>query len=110
MKFKEMPYKRPDPEAIIQLIKDLTERLKNAKSFEEADAVFLAYEEAEKEADTMASLAYIRHSIDTRDEFYDGEIEFWDEFGPEVEEYEQEWLEAMLSSLMLSRGLQVATA
>lgn len=98
MKFKEMPYKRPDPEAIIQLIKDLTERLKNAKSFEEADAVFLAYEEAEKIVDTTASLAYIRHSIDTRDEFYDGEIEFWDEFGPEVEEYEQEWLEAMLSS------------
>ena len=98
MKFKEMPYKRPDPEAIIQLIKDLTERLKNAKSFEEANAVFLAYEEAEKEADTMAVLAYIRQSIDTRDEFYNEEKEFWDDFGPEVEEYEQEWLEAMLSS------------
>lgn len=98
MKFKEMPYKRPDPEAIIQTIKDLTERLKNAKSFEEADAVFLAYEEAEKEADTMAALVYIRQSIDTRDEFYNEEKEFWDDFGPEVEEYEQEWLEAMLSS------------
>ena len=23
-------------------------------------------------------ISYIRHSIDTRDEFYDGEIEFWD--------------------------------
>ena len=98
MKFKEMPYKRPDPEAIIQTIKDLTERLKNAKSFEEADAVFLAYEEAEKEADTMAALVYIRQSIDTRDEFYNEEKEFWDDFGPEVEEYAQEWLEAMLTS------------
>jgi hypothetical protein len=27
MKFKEMPYKRPDPEAIIQTTKDQTERL-----------------------------------------------------------------------------------
>ncbi len=98
MKFKEMPYKRPDPEAIIQTTKDLTERLKNAKSFEEADAVFLAYEEAEKGPDTMATLAYIRQSIDTRDEFYNEEKAFWDDFGPEVEEYEQEWLEALLTS------------
>ena len=98
MKFKEMPYKRPDPEAIIQSIRDLTERLKNAKSFEEADAVFLTYEEAEKGPDTMAVLAYIRQSIDTRDEFYNEEKKFWDDFGPEVEEYAQEWLEAMLTS------------
>ncbi len=98
MKFSEMPYKRPDPEALIKRVQELTEHLKNAKSYEEAKAVFLKYEEEEKASDTMASLAYIRHSIDTRDEFYDGEIEFWDEFGPEIEEYAQEWLEAMLSS------------
>ena len=98
MKFSEMPYKRPDPEALIKRVQELTEQLKNAKSYEEAKAVFLAYEEEEKASDTMASLAYIRHSIDTRDAFYDGEIEFWDEFGPEIEEYAQEWLEAMLAS------------
>ena len=98
MKFSEMPYKRPDPEALIKRVQELTEQLRNAKSYEEAKAVFLAYEEEEKASDTMASLAYIRHSIDTRDAFYDGEIEFWDEFGPEIEEYAQEWLEAMLAS------------
>ena len=98
MKFKEMPYKRPDPEAVIQLIKDLTERLKTAKTYEEARAVFFEYEEKSKESDTMASLAYIRQSIDTRDEFYNEEKEFWDDFGPEAEEYEQEWIDAMLSS------------
>ena len=98
MKFSEMPYTRPDPEAVKQQLRDLTERLKNAGSYEEAKAVFLEKEEEEKVVDTMGTLAYIRHSIDTRDEFYDGEIEFWDEFGPEIEEYAQEWLEAMLSS------------
>ena len=98
MKFSEMPYKRPDPEALIKRVQELTEQFRNAKNYEEAKAVFLAYEEEEKASDTMASLAYIRHSIDTRDAFYDGEIEFWDEFGPEIEEYAQEWLEAMLAS------------
>ena len=98
MKFSEMPYKRPDAQAVKAELADLTERFKNAKSYEEARAVFLEKEEIEKDPDTMATLAYIRHSIDTRDEFYDGEIEFWDEIGPELEEYEQAWIGAMLAS------------
>lgn len=98
MKFSEMPYKRPDPEEIIKSIRNKTERLKDAKSYEEARAVFLEYEEQDKILDTAISLAYIRQSIDTRDAFYNGEKEFWDEVCPELEEYEQEWLDAMLAS------------
>ena len=98
MKFSEMPYTRPDPEAVKAELQQLTEKLKNAKSYDEARAVFLEKEEKEKAVDTVGTLAYIRHSIDTRDEFYDGEIEFWDEFEPEIEEYEQAWLNALLES------------
>ncbi len=98
MKFSEMPYKRPDPEGIKNELRDRTERLKNAASYAEARAVFLEKEEGEKPVDTAATLAYVRHSIDTRDEFYDGEVEFWDEIGPELEEYEQAWIDAMLAS------------
>ncbi len=98
MKFSEMPYQRPDPEAVKAELQDLTERLKNAQSYGEARAVFLEKEEKEKVVETMGTLAYVRHSIDTRDEFYDGESNFWDEFGPEVEEFEQAWIEAMLAS------------
>ncbi len=98
MKFSEMPYTRPDPEAVINEIKELTERLRNAASYEEARAVFLEYEEKEKITDTTASLAYIRQSIDTRDKFYNEEKSFWDDFGPEAEEYSQEWLKALLAS------------
>ncbi|MBO4885394.1 MAG: M3 family oligoendopeptidase [Clostridia bacterium] len=98
MKFSEMPYQRPYPKAVIAQIQDLTQRLKDAGSYEEARAVFLEYEEKGKVVDTTATLAYIRQSIDTRDEFYNGEKEFWDEFGPEAEEYEQEWIQALLDS------------
>ena len=98
MKFSEMVYTRPDPEAVKAKLQELTERLANAKDYAEAKAIFLEKEAEEKVVDTMATLAYVRHSIDTRDEFYDGEIEFWDEIGPEFEEFEQAWLEAMLAS------------
>ena len=47
---------------------------------------------------TLYTLVEIRNSIDTRDEFYDAEIEFWDEIGPEFEEFEQAWIDAMLVS------------
>ena len=98
MKFSEMPYKRPDPEEIKKDFQDFTERLKKAGSYEEAKATFLAYEDWYKIADTTATLAYVRQSIDTRDEFYSEEKDFWDEFGPEIEEVEQEWIETLLQS------------
>ena len=98
MKFSEMPYKRPDAQAVKEELTDLTRRLQNAESYEEAREIFLEKEEREKAVDTVSTLAYVRHSIDTRDEFYDGEIEFWDEIGPELEEYEQAWIDAMLAS------------
>ncbi len=98
MKFSEMPYKRPDPETVINLIKTYTERLRNAQSYEEAKAVFLEYEEEGKAVNTASSLAYVRQSIDTRDEFYSAEKDFWDEFWPEAEEYMQEWLKALMES------------
>ena len=98
MKFNEMPYRRPDPEAVKAELSALTERLKKAADYEEARAVFLEKEEKEKAVDTMGTLAYVRHSIDTRDEFYNEEIDFWDEIEPEFEEYEQAWIDAMLES------------
>ena len=98
MKFSQMPYERPDPDAVKAQIREWTGRLRSAAGYEEARAVFLEKEEKEKAVDTTATIAYVRHSIDTRDEFYDGEIEFWDEIGPELEECEQEWIEAMLAS------------
>ena len=98
MKFAEMPYQRPDTDAVIREIQDLTARLKNAQSYEEAKSVFLEYEEKSKAVDTTITLSYIRHSIDTRDEFYKEENDFWDEVTPEMEEYEQEWIKTLVDS------------
>ena len=71
MKFSEIQYARPDGEAMKAEFAALTEGLRNAKSYEEARAVFLEKEEDSKLVSTMWSLASARHSIDTRDKFYD---------------------------------------
>ena len=69
MKFSEMPYTRPDAEAVKSQLAQLTEKLKAAGTYAEARAVFLEKEESQKHVMTAETLASIRHSIDTRDEF-----------------------------------------
>ena len=98
MKFSEMSYVRPDVEAVKKQLAALTQRLKDAGDYGEAKAVFLEWEKAEKHIDTLGTLVSIRHSIDTRDEFYDGEETFWNGAWPELQEYIQNWIGAMLDS------------
>ena len=98
MKFSEMPYERPDLEAFKGQMTGFTNHLKAAGSYDEAKAVFLEKEEADRHVETMATLAQVRNTIDTRDAFYDGEVSFWNAASPELEEYEQAWKLAMLES------------
>ena len=98
IKFSEMKYERPDVEALKAKLIDYTAKLKAAASYEEAKALFLALEEDQKHLSTMANLCSIRHSIDTRDEFYDAEEQFMDNAMPELQQYMQEWTLALLES------------
>lgn len=98
LKFSEMPYERPDLEALKQEQAALTEQLKQAKDYETAKQVFLENETLTKHVATQATLASIRHSIDTRDAFYDGEEKFWNAAMPELQAVSQEWTMAMLES------------
>lgn len=98
MKFSEMVYERPDLEVLKKQIAELTKRLEDAGSYEEAKSVFLESETLQKHIQTLATLAEIRHTIDTRDSFYDGEQSFWNEAMPNLQEYSQKWTMAMLNS------------
>lgn len=98
MKFSEMKYERPSLDKAKKELSSLIARLENAASYEEAKKVFLEKETFTKHVETMGTLASIRHSIDTRDGFYDAEVKFFNAAGPELQEYFQKWTEAMLKS------------
>lgn len=98
MKFSQMKYERPDAEQLKSELNGLTDKLKAAKSYAEAKELFLAHEKLNKHISTLANLAHIRHTIDTRDAFYDGEMKFWNKADPELEECNQAWTQAMLES------------
>ena len=98
MKFKEMQYTRPDLAEVIARMQEITNQLKEAKSFEDADKAFLAFDKETRHIATMGTLSSIRHSIDTRDKFYDAEDTWWNNTMPQLQEYQQQWIEALLVS------------
>ncbi|MEE0967817.1 MAG: M3 family oligoendopeptidase, partial [Clostridia bacterium] len=98
MKFSEMKYLRPDIEAVKKQFSELCAKLDAAETYEAARSVFLEKEKLTKNVETMATLASIRNSIDTRDKFYDEEKSFWNAAGPELEEYLQSWISILLKN------------
>ena len=98
MKFKEMQYTRPDLAEVIARMQETTKQLEEAKSFDEADKSFLAFDKETRHIETMGTLSSIRHSIDTRDKFYDAEDTWWNNTMPQLQEYQQQWIEALLVS------------
>ena len=96
MQFSEMPYTRPDAEKIKEELADLTMALRKADTYPKARQAFLEKEALSAHVETLATLAHIRHSIDTRDAFYQEEELFWNRTMPELEEYMQLWMNAML--------------
>lgn len=82
MKFKDYKYERLDIEKIKEQVGDLLTQFEQAKSFEIQDKVMSEISKIRNKFETMENLVYIRHSIDTNDEFYDKENEFFDEVSP----------------------------
>ena len=98
MKFTEMPYTRPDVDGIRAELSAILAALNDASSAETQLAALERLNAVEGRVGTMAQLAYIRHTIDTRDAFYDRENDFIDENMPLLEEDIQRINRALLTS------------
>lgn len=98
MKFNEMQYVHLDTQKLKDEICETVEKFKSAKTFEEADSAFAEYGKICDKVETQSALAYIRHTVNTLDEFYDKEQEFLDESIPVLSEYFQMMTRALLES------------
>ena len=98
MKFSEMPYERPDLAAVKHQFAGLLAELQASPDYAAAREVFLREQTLSKHIDTLANLASVRNTIDTRDKFYDEEMNFWNEALPQLQECENAWSKAMLAS------------
>lgn len=97
-KFKEIPYQRPDMNDLKDKILDLLTRFSKTKNAAQQFIIFYRVETLKSKFMTMYHLAYIRNSIDTRDEFYDREVEFFNENVPVFEELIDQFNHMLLGS------------
>lgn len=98
MKFSEMKYERADVLSVCKEYEELTGRLNRAKTAEEVAEVIAKHEKLSSAFETMASLAYVRHSINTLDPYYDKENEYYDENYPVLQEKTNAFMRALLES------------
>ena len=74
--FGTLEYVRPDVDAFEEKLKGFTERIKNAKSYAEVKAVILENDKVMSSLYTMLTVASIRNTLNTTDEFYEKEVAF----------------------------------
>lgn len=98
MKFSEMPYVRPNLEEIKASFGRILERIEAAGSAQEQIDAYMDCERESKGINTACTLAHVRHTIDTKDEFYDKENDYVDEIGPAIQELNQKVNMALLGS------------
>lgn len=98
MRFSQMPYARPDVDQILSDYAQLTQRARTAQNGQELVEVFRAHSKLSDGYSTQATLAQVRHTLDTRDEFYDAENAFYDANNPAVENAKLALYRALLES------------
>ena len=98
MKFSEMPYTRPNAAQTVERYRDMARRAEAAASGKELVDLFRLHTQLDDGFATAYRLAQIRHTLDTGDEFYDGENDFFDNAAPEVSNAQLAFYRAVLGN------------
>lgn len=102
-KFSEIPYSGVDMEKAREDMKAYIQNLKEAKTYEDMRALFLEQKKQADSRDTMITIASIRNTIDTNDEYYDKETRYFNEEEPKLELLRREEERVILQSPWRSR-------
>ncbi|WP_055667378.1 M3 family oligoendopeptidase [Desnuesiella massiliensis] len=79
MKFSEFKYERPCMDQLEKKFDFLFNSFNEANSFEEQDKIMREINNLRREFESMANIVFIRHTIDTKDEFYEKEQNYFNE-------------------------------
>jgi M3 family oligoendopeptidase len=98
MKFSEYIYERPNIDEAKDKFKNLLADFAAATSFEAQSTILSQFDDLREEIDAMQNICFIRHTIDTTDKFYEGEIDFFNNRYPELSESLTAYYQALINS------------
>ena len=101
MKFNEYTYERPDFDLFKKDFMHIVDQLTGADAADEVKEAIDLVSDLTSSLDTMATLASIRYSIDTKDDFYEQEDQYWNEYGPLYQELNTLYYKAIMDSPFL---------
>ena len=97
-KFKDLPYERVDSDKFVKEYTELTQALKDAKCFDEAWKVHEKITEMTNHFVTEMVIARTRYDIDTTDEFYSAENDYYDEITPLFSDCSNKYMKVLFES------------
>ena len=98
MKVSELEYRRITIEYLRDAVGAVISQIENAASVEDVLAARKRYNELMEEYNTATALSYMRYTINTVDEFYVAEKDYYDEIGPEVSNLDLAYNNAFMGS------------
>ena len=98
IKFEDYQYSKLNMAEVKQDFDELLQEFRSASSYDQQNEVIEKINTIGKDYSTMANLVYIRASIDTNDEFYQKERDYFDEIGPEYQELETAYYKELVST------------
>ncbi len=98
MKFKDYKYERPDISEYKGIMTEKIEALNNCANYEDLKTIIHEITAHRDKITSMMSLASIRHTIDTRDKFYEEEQLFFDENSPMIQKIDMDYYTAINES------------
>jgi len=98
MKFNDYVYTRPNLDEVQTQLESILEKFNAASSADEQIEAMKEINGIRNDLGTMFNLCYIRHSVDTNDEFYKAEQDYMDEIAPEVEGFITKYYEVLVKS------------
>ena len=98
MKVSEIPYVRYTLEDLQTSYAKIKSMLESAKCADDVLEAHKVMSEVEIEYSTAASLAHCRFTLNTKDEFYQGEVAYYDEIGPLAQQMMNEYAVTLLDS------------
>lgn len=96
--FEQLAYSRPDMGELEIAYKTALATLENATSVQEQLSAIEQLNTLRLSFETQMTLVSIRHTVDTRDEFYEAEQNFFDENGPIVSGLTNQYYRTILNS------------
>lgn len=98
LKFEEFDYKRPDMTQLSADFERLFTAFEQAGSFEQQRSIFEEINTLRANFSSMYNICHIRHTVDTRDAFYDAENNFFNQELPNFQAFNTRLHNTLLNS------------